>query len=80
MDNENLVNIWIPDEDWVELPSPKRCRSIDGTPRKHCPNWGNYALKRSNGYWAYCPDHMYGRRIIEGIVHIQIRRPRKEVM
>jgi len=33
----------------------------------------NYGLLRSNGIWAYCEEHMYGRRIRDGIVEIEVR-------
>lgn len=64
---------WVRDTHWVKLDTPQRCRRIDGHSRTHCPNMAEYALLRSNGPWAYCEEHMYGRRIRDGIVEFEVR-------
>lgn len=65
--------VWVEDGDWRLLPvaSTKKCRMV------RCPNRGVAELLRSWGrtpgrWWAYCPDHMYGRRIHCGRVEIQV--------
>jgi hypothetical protein len=63
---------WVKDTRWIKLDTPKRCRSIAGSPRVHCPNMADYGLIRSNGVWAYCEQHMYGRRIRDGIVEFEV--------
>jgi hypothetical protein len=63
--------VWVKDTEWKKLDYPMRCRRMLGNPRKVCCKETLYALRRSNGYWAYCSDHMYGRRIRDGIVEIQ---------
>ncbi len=63
---------WVKDTYWRKLDAPKRCRRIDGSPRTHCPNMADYGLVRSNGLWAYCEEHMYGRRIRDGIVELEV--------
>jgi hypothetical protein len=40
----------------------RRCR------RPGCKGAPVMALKRSNGWWLYCADHLYGRRIRAGVV------------
>ena len=63
---------WVKDTSWIKLDEPKRCRRIAGSPRTHCPNMAHYGFLRSNGIWAYCEDHMYDRRIRDGIVEIEV--------
>lgn len=63
---------WVKDTYWRKLDAPKRCRRIDGFPRTHCLNMADYGLLRSNGIWAYCEEHMYGRRIRDGIVEVEV--------
>lgn len=63
---------WVRDTHWVKLDTPKRCRRIGGYPRIHCPNMAEYAFLRSNGPWAYCEEHMYGRRIHGDIVEYEV--------
>ena len=33
--------------------------------------WQNL-LFLGNGLWAYCEEHMYGRRVRDGIVEVQV--------
>ena len=70
MDDEQWV--WVKDKRWRELGAPQRCRHIGGSPKTHCPNMTNFGLLRSNGVWAYCEEHMYGRRIREGVVEVRV--------
>ncbi|KKM88902.1 hypothetical protein LCGC14_1254090 [marine sediment metagenome] len=67
-----VERIWVKDTRWRRLPEPKRCRFIGGTPKTHCPNTAEFGIKRSNGIWAYCLDHMYGRRIRDGLVELDV--------
>lgn len=70
MDEKDWV--WVRDTQWSKLGVPRRCRYIGGHPRTVCHNMASFALLRSNGYWAYCEEHMYGRRIRDGIVEVQV--------
>ena len=58
--------VWIPEEthdpphlyDWhTELQSEHRCRM------KGCRRRAVARLFRTNGWWRYCDQHLYGRRI-----------------
>jgi len=69
---ESEQRVWVKDMQWRKLDEPKRCRSISGYPKTHCPNMAAFGLLRSNGIWAYCEKHMYGRRIREGIVEVEV--------
>ena len=69
---EEMKMVWVKDTCWVKLDEPKRCRSISGSPKIHCPNMANFGFPRSNGIWAYCEEHMYGRRVRDGIVEIKV--------
>ena len=64
--------VWVPDMRWLEFGSPKRCRHIGGFPKTHCPFLARFGLRRSNGVWAYCEEHMYGRRIRHGRVEVSV--------
>jgi len=69
---EELKTVWVNDTTWQKLPKPKRCRRIDGATHSHCPNMAEWAFPRSNGLWAYCPEHMYGRKIVNGKVMVEV--------
>jgi len=64
--------VWVKDTYWRKLDEPKRCRFIGGHPKTHCPNNADFGLLRSNGIWAYCEEHMYGRRIRGGLVELEV--------
>lgn len=64
--------VWVRDRRWQRLGREARCRSIGGSPRTHCPNLTSFGLMRSNGVWAYCREHMYGRRVRNGIVEMAV--------
>lgn len=64
--------VWIQDKEWKKLTEPKSCRHIGGSPRTHCPNMADFGVPRSNVVWAYCEEHMYGRRIRDGIVETEV--------
>lgn len=67
--------VWVDDERWRRIPQPshKRCRMIEGWPRRACPNHAQAEFRRPNGWWAYCAEHLYGHRIergrVERLVH-----------
>ena len=65
---------WVRDDAWVLLgkDSQLRCRMIDGSPRRSCPNIAVAQIRRSNGWWAYCAEHLYGRRITKGRVEVKV--------
>ncbi len=65
---EEEPKVWVKDTQWRKLDEPKRCRSIGGYPKTHCPNMSTFGFLRSHGVWAYCEEHMYGRRVRGGIV------------
>ena len=59
--------VWIPEEaheppqryDWqTDLQSDRRCRY------KGCGRRAVAKLMRPNGWWHYCDQHLYGRRIV----------------
>ena len=62
--------VWVKDTGFELLPSTStwKCRRMLASPRRMCPNRAVVALKRSNGWWNYCEEHMYGRRIKNGII------------
>ena len=68
---EELGQVWVKERSWVRLLTPKRCRSM-GKGYIVCGKSANYAFMRSNGLWAYCEEHMYGRRIRDGIVEVSV--------
>ena len=72
MEGNEPTMVWVRDTYWRKLTKPKRCRQIGGHPKTHCPNMADFGFLRGNGVWAYCPEHMYGRRIRDGIVEIQV--------
>lgn len=63
---------WLPDPKWTTEPSiiaEKVCR------QKHCQQPAVAAFNRSRRpshpvWWCYCdtPDHLYSRRIVDGVV------------
>ena len=71
---------WERDYDWVVIPSGyllKRCRMIAGRPPVHCPNRAIAMFlrrdrRRGKTLWAYCGDHLYGRRIANGYVEFGV--------
>ena len=67
--------VWVPDRRWTtepEIIAGKRCRMKFGK-RSVCPRPAVAALARRNGWWCYCEDHLYGRRLngeaVEILVH-----------
>jgi hypothetical protein len=72
-----IERVWRPDEDWTtdpEIVAGRRCRMI------RCANPAVAALRRSyhhpttgenvGQWWTYCADHLYGRRVRDGVVEI----------
>jgi hypothetical protein len=56
---------WIPDDAWKLIDDGRYCR------RPGCGNVAVAALDRKhkrNRWWAYCADHLYGRKIEGGVV------------
>jgi hypothetical protein len=57
---------WVPDDGCrratVTEHAARRCR------RPRCDGRPVMGLKRSNGTWLYCAEHLYGRRISAGVV------------
>ncbi len=69
---ETIERIWVRDTGWERLTVPRKCRAMAGRGRRVCSKDAYFALKRSNGPWAYCEEHMYGRRIHNGIVEVAV--------
>jgi len=79
---EGFREEWVPDEGWTtdpEVIGGKLCRRLmGGSPRKLCGRPAVAALNRRRwtdggrapSWWCYCddPDHLYGRRIVDGVV------------
>ncbi len=66
-DDATVAHVWIPVEthdpprvyDWLtELQSEHRCRM------KGCRRRAVARFLRTNGWWRYCDQHLYGRRIV----------------
>ena len=73
---------WVTDPDWSMVPAlvqDKRCRHGGGFHNKACGRPAVAALKRSRGrrpsWWAYCEEHLYGRRLVDGVVLGSSRKP-----
>ena len=65
--------IWVPDEEWMALSSETtvRCRMTEGKTHIRCPNTAVAQFRRGYrliSWWAYCADHLYGRRFNNGVV------------
>jgi len=62
------LRVWVRDAAWRVIPEgvSKRCR------RKWCPNPAVAELLRGNGWWAYCCEHLYGRRVESGVVMVSV--------
>jgi len=72
--------IWVPDDGWIALGADTtfQCRMIDGPLRRRCPNKAVAQLQRGRrnaSWWAYCQDHLYGRRLKNGVVEWEILKP-----
>jgi len=71
--------VWVEDRNWRLVVGERRCRYVQGRVFR-CPNMAVAELKREYSkrfvgctvprrhvsWWAYCTDHMYGRRIEDG--------------
>ena len=77
--------VWVPEAgfgagEWevLEPETAKTCRYTIG--RQRCLNKSVARLNRSRipkyqQWWHYCEDHMFGRRIRDGVVEHQVCRP-----
>jgi len=65
--------VWVTDTSWRKLDELTQCRFFGGHPKTRCPNNADFGLLRSNGIWAYCEEHMYGRRIRAGLVEYEVQ-------
>lgn len=78
------LGMWPLPEGWDEVwIADDRCRPAtrDEHDARTCrrPRCGGapvMALERTNGWWLYCAEHLYGRRIHNGIV--ECRRARRQ--
>ena len=80
------LSTWDPPKGWsVIWKADARCRPT--TPGEHdnrlcrrpgCHGKPVMALQRSNGWWLYCAEHLYGRRIVNGVVEQRILRDERE--
>lgn len=73
----NLTKQWVPDRDWRVLPDWEtrwKCRGARGCPNRPVASlWRKYAHSRTSGlWWNYCGDHLYGRRIRDGVVEHEV--------
>lgn len=68
---------WVEEgDDWAisELPDSKRCKFTVAF-RTYCNEPSAAALRRGRQrpqWWHYCANHLYGRRINEGRVEVQV--------
>lgn len=68
---------WRPDPAWRSVSGRVLCRRLGGlNPANHrvaCQNEAIAEFQRgSRGWWAYCADHLYGRRIRNGVVEHRV--------
>jgi hypothetical protein len=65
---------WQPDPKWRVIARKRFCR------RPGCADWGVAEMDRGyrqrdgsirESWWAYCGAHLYGRRIIDGVVCVR---------
>ncbi len=69
---------WVPDPRWRLVTVEKACRHMDGKSHHKCPNpavaelnrgrYNNRDRRRDDWWWPYCAEHLYGHRIIDGVV------------
>ena len=66
--------VWVEDRNWKRFQTPSPCRRLLARPRRACGKEAHYSFLRSNGWWAYCEEHIteYGRRIRDGRVEISV--------
>ena len=71
-----VERVWVKDTSWMLLgrETSVQCRMLKGAPhkRKWCPNTAVAQFRRSNGWWAYCADHLYGRRIAGDHIEVSV--------
>ena len=73
----NLTKQWVPDRDWRVLPLGEirwKCRGKRGCPNRPVASlWRKYGYPLASGqWWNYCGDHLYGRRIRDGVVEREV--------
>ena len=73
MNIDEMPRVWVPDGDWMVLEpdDERRCRY------RKCGKPAVAVLYRGHADelprpWAYCSEHLYGRQIIRGVVHVQV--------
>lgn len=74
--------MWPPPDGWtVTWQADERCRpaTVGEHRNRKCrrPRCGGkpvMALERSSGWWLYCAEHLYGRRIVNGVVESRLLR------
>ena len=63
---------WVPALSWQTLPpgDPRGCRWNAGPGHRQCGKAPVAVLLRgtSRRPWVYCAEHLYGRRIVDGVV------------
>ena len=76
---------WRPDEGWSVGGEGRKCRML------RCPNQAVAALRRHRKptkaaphlpnfqWWHYCADHLYGRKIEDGVVKARILVKENEI-
>ena len=76
--------VWKPDPEWRVLPPtlrPPLCRR-SGPGHVFCENEAVAEFQRQRSgrgeWWGYCADHLYGRRIEDGVVLHRVARPVRE--
>ena len=60
---------WEKDPQWRRFEIERPCRRMTGH-YQFCRKNSHFAFRRSNGYWFYCEDHMYGRKVVDGVVMV----------
>ena len=70
---QDIVREWRPASGWRLLPldTTRPCRFMEGKPLKWCRAKAVAEFQRGykrKAWWPYCADHLYGRRINNGVV------------
>ena len=69
---------WYADKDWRVVDPGRRCRYVGGNPLHGCGKPAVAALLRGTkrpSWWCYCEQHLFGRRINNGVVESRCLRP-----
>ena len=66
--------VWVPDRDWRVPSQYTRCRTSNTYPCWNSPvaDLQRTDWKKRPRWYAYCEQHMYGRRLRDGVVEVRV--------